>query len=79
MKQNKLVLIVIFILFTTFLVNRSALTQGSLQCCKAVQSKVGFIRYPLGTVGVWSTEFGEIAEVMTRLPRKFGTEIGLAI
>jgi len=49
--------------------NQSVVAQDKIEYCNAVQSKVGFIRYPLGTVGVWSTEFGEIAEVMTRLPR----------
>ncbi len=37
--------------------------------CNSVQSKNGFIRYPLGTVGAWSTGSGEIADAMTRVPR----------
>ena len=34
--------------------------------CNAVQNKVGFIRYPLGEIGAWSTASGEMADVMTR-------------
>ncbi len=49
----------------------SIVAQDKLASCNAVQSKVGFIRYPLGTVGVWSTEFGEVADVMTRVPRVY--------
>lgn len=37
--------------------------------CNSVQNKVGFIRYPLGTVGAWSTGSGETADVITRAPR----------
>jgi len=49
--------------------NRSALALNRLQYCNAVQSKIGFVRFPRGTIGVWSTEFGEMADVMTRVPR----------
>ncbi len=40
-----------------------------LEYGNAVQNKVGFIRYPLGTVGAWSTGSGETADVITRTPR----------
>jgi len=39
--------------------------------CHAVQNRVGLIRYPLGTVGVSSTDAGEIADVMTLVPRVY--------
>jgi predicted alpha-1,2-mannosidase len=39
--------------------------------CNVVQSRNGFIRYPLGTIGVWSTPSGEMADVMTRVPRVY--------
>ena len=48
---------------------QTALSAGVLDYCNAVQSRVGFLRYPFGTTGIWSTEFGEIADVMTRVPR----------
>ena len=37
--------------------------------CNAVQNRTGFIRYPLGTIGAWSTGAGEAADVLTRVPR----------
>ena len=40
-----------------------------IQYCNAVQNRVGFIRYPLGTSAAWSTDAGEVADVMTRVPR----------
>jgi predicted alpha-1,2-mannosidase len=55
-----------------------ALTEGNCQStfaqdptayCNAVQSRNAFIRYPLGTIGVWSTPTGEMADVMTRVPK----------
>ncbi|UCH13063.1 MAG: glycoside hydrolase family 92 protein [Bacteroidales bacterium] len=61
----------ILFVITILLSNSTANAQSRLQFCNAVQSKVGFIRYPMGTVGVWSTEFGEIADVMTRMPRLY--------
>jgi predicted alpha-1,2-mannosidase len=39
--------------------------------CNAVQNKTGFIRYPLGMIGAWSTESGEVADIMTRVPRVY--------
>jgi predicted alpha-1,2-mannosidase len=39
--------------------------------CNAVQNRVGFIRYPLGTIAAWSTPAGESADVMTRVPRVY--------
>jgi hypothetical protein len=36
--------------------------------CNAAQNRVGFIRYPLGTIGAWSGPSGEMADVMTRTP-----------
>lgn len=39
--------------------------------CNAVQNKVGLIRYPLGTIGVSSTDAGEVADVMTLVPRVY--------
>ncbi|HEY5912804.1 MAG TPA: glycoside hydrolase domain-containing protein [Verrucomicrobiae bacterium] len=47
----------------------SAAPSAHLEYCNAVQNKVGFIRYPLGTIGVWSTASGESADVLTRVPR----------
>jgi len=41
------------------------------QYCNAVQNRVGLIRYPLGTIGVSSTDAGEIADVMTLVPRVY--------
>jgi hypothetical protein len=43
----------------------------SIEYCNAVQNKVGLIRYPLGTIGVSSTDAGEIADVMTLVPRAY--------
>lgn len=37
--------------------------------CNAVQNRVGFIRYPMGTIAAWSTVSGETADVITRAPR----------
>ncbi len=72
MKQNRnFFLIAKILVIIIFLFNSSANAQSSLLYCNAVQSKVGFIRHPMGTVGVWSTEFGEIADVMTRMPRLY--------
>ncbi len=68
--RNFLLIAKIFVI-TILLYNSSANAQSSLHYCNAVQSKVGFIRYPMGTTGVWSTEFGEIADVMTRMPRLY--------
>lgn len=45
----------------------------AISYCNAVQNRVGFIRYPLGTVGAWSTSSGEMADVMTRAPRVYPT------
>ena len=39
--------------------------------CNAVQNRVGFIRYPLGTIGVWSSGLGEAADVITRAPHLY--------
>jgi putative alpha-1,2-mannosidase len=50
---------------------QSAYARNDLQCCNAVQNKVGFIRYPLGTIAAWSTASGEVADVMTRVPRVY--------
>lgn len=47
--------------------------------CNAVQNRVGFIRYPLGTVGAWSTSSGEMADVMTRAPRVYPTVDSVAV
>jgi predicted alpha-1,2-mannosidase len=49
----------------------SARARDSLQYCNAVQNKVGFVRYPLGTIGAWSTAAGEVADVMTRVPKVY--------
>jgi len=48
-----------------------ALAVDAAAYCNSVQNKVGFIRFPLGTVGVWSTGSGEMADVMTRVPRVY--------
>ena len=42
-----------------------------LACCNAVQSGNGFIRFPLGTIGAWSTASGDYADVLTRAPRVY--------
>jgi hypothetical protein len=47
----------------------SALAADGLAHCNVVQNRVGFIRYPLGTIGAWSTTSGEAADVVTRAPR----------
>src|SRR5258708_30685738 len=39
--------------------------------CNAVQNRNGFIRYPLGAIVVWSTPAGEMADVITRVPRVY--------
>jgi putative alpha-1,2-mannosidase len=49
----------------------AAHARDNLQYCNAVQNKVGFIRYPLGTIAAWSTASGEVADVMTRVPRVY--------
>jgi putative alpha-1,2-mannosidase len=70
MKQKRNFLLSIKIIgFTILFFNSYSHAQSQLKYCNAVQSKAGFIRYPLGTIGVWSTEFGESADVMTRMPR----------
>lgn len=43
----------------------------STEYCNAVQNHVGLIRYPLGAIGVSSTDAGEIADVMTLVPRVY--------
>ncbi len=48
-----------------------ALALDNTKYCNAVQGKVGFIRHPLGALGAWSTDFGEVADVMTRVPRVY--------
>lgn len=40
-----------------------------IQYASAVQNKVGFIRYHLGTIGASSTSTAEIADIITRQPR----------
>ncbi len=40
-----------------------------IQYCSAVQNKVGFIRYPFGTIGALSTSTAETADVITRQPK----------
>jgi predicted alpha-1,2-mannosidase len=49
--------------------SQSAPGNDPLHYCAAVQNRVGFIRYPLGALGAWSTDAGEMADVMTRVPR----------
>ncbi len=55
-------------LLVTASVNET-LALDTIQHCNAVQNKVGFIRSPLGTIGAWSTASGEIADIITRVPR----------
>lgn len=62
-------MVVIWAFCAAFADGRQALAVDNLQYCNVVQAKVGFVRYPLGTIGVWSTELGEVADVMTRVPR----------
>lgn len=50
---------------------RDVLAADNMKYCNAVQNGVGLIRYPLGTLGVSSTEAGEIADVMTLVPRVY--------
>ncbi|MFC1604155.1 hypothetical protein ACFL5F_03920, partial [Planctomycetota bacterium] len=61
------------ILFAMFPVDntQSAFALDNTGYCNAVQNKVGLIRYPLGTIGVSSTSAGEIADVMTLVPRVY--------
>jgi len=47
--------------------------------CNAVQNRVGFIRYPLGTIGAWSTGSGESADVITRAPRIYPCAKGFVL
>lgn len=47
--------------------------------CNSVQNKVGFIRYPLGTIGAWSTGSGETADVITRTPRVYPCVNGVVL
>ena len=56
-----------------------AFAQDATTYCNAVQAKNGFIRYPLGTIGVWSTAAGEMADVMTRVPRIYPCSNTVAI
>src|SRR5512143_240741 len=61
------VLVILVVLFANPAV--AAQAQDNLPYCNAVQNKVGFIRYPLGTIAAWSTASGETADVITRAPR----------
>ncbi len=56
-----------------FLLSCTVAASGSetMDYCNAVQNRTGFIRYPLGTMGVWSTATGETADVITRAPRVY--------
>lgn len=49
----------------------AGLAADPMAYCNAVQNKVGLLRYPLGTIGAWSTTAGEMADVMTRVPRVY--------
>ena len=62
-----IILVVIFPAVTT----QSVFAIENAKYCNAVQNKVGLIRYPLGTIGVSSTGSGEIANVMTLVPRVY--------
>lgn len=57
----------------------AAAAENNLKFCNAVQNKVGFIRYPLGTIGAWSTAAGETADVITRAPRIYPCVGALAL
>jgi len=50
---------------------QSVFAVDNTKYCNAVQNKVGLIRYPLGTIGVSPTNAGEIADVMTLVPRVY--------
>ncbi len=50
---------------------QSVFALDNTKYCNAVQNKVGLIRYPLGTIGISSTDSGEIANVMTLVPRVY--------
>src|SRR5512143_1949888 len=63
------VLVILVVLFANPAV--AAQAQDNLPYCNAVQNKVGFIRYPLGTIAAWSTSSGEVADVITRAPRVY--------
>src|ERR1035441_2461057 len=58
---------------------QSALALDEITYCNAVQGRNGFIRYPLGTIGVWSTPLGEMADVMTRVPKIYPCMISIVI
>lgn len=57
--------------FTMFQCSPVVLAQDKIGYCNAVQNRDGFIRYPLGTVGIWSTSMGDIASAVTRVPRVY--------
>lgn len=49
----------------------TAAASDNIGYCNAVQNKIGFIRYPLGTIGAWTTAAGDTADVITRAPRVY--------
>ncbi len=61
-------------LSSVFIVADSAPTASAahnITYCNAVQNRIGLIRYPLGTLGVSSTETGEAGDLMTLVPRVY--------
>jgi putative alpha-1,2-mannosidase len=58
---------------------RPLFAQDAIGYCNSVQNKVGFIRYPLGTIGAWSTGSGETADVITRAPRLYPCLNGIVL
>ncbi len=69
------------VLCAVFLVGGAnvVLASDNAEYCNAVQNKVGFIRYPLGTIGAWSTGSGETADVITRAPRIYPCVTGIVL
>ena len=56
-----------------------AFALDNMKYCNAVQNRNGFIRYPLGTIGAWSTGSGEAADVITRAPRIYPCVKGVVL
>lgn len=71
MKHLKLIILGLIILTAILSITylRSVHTLDNTKYCNAAQDNEGFIRYPNGAIGAWSTDMGEIGSVMSRVPR----------
>ena len=56
-----------------------AFALDNMKYCNAVQNRNGFVRYPMGTIGIWSTTTGELGDVMSRVPRIYPCVNSVAI